>query len=53
MDKYYAIETDQDRIGLANMTQTICHLKDDNKHDVMAEVKQTSKHICSIMHPIS
>ena len=53
MDKYYAIETDQDRIGLANMTQTICHLKDDNKNDVMAELKQINKHISSIMHPIS
>ena len=53
MDKYDAIKTYQDRIKLAKMIQPKCHLKDVDKHDVMAIVKQINKYIGSIMHPIS
>ena len=31
MDTYDEIETDQDRIELFNLIQTICHLQDDEK----------------------
>ena len=34
-----AIETDQDRIDLENILCHICHLKYDNKQDVMAMVE--------------
>ena len=44
MDKYDAIETDQDGIELANMIWTICHLQDDEKQYVMAAA-ETNKHV--------
>ena len=39
MDKYDAIETYQCRIEISNLIQTICHLQDDNKQEVVAAVE--------------
>ena len=39
MDKYDAIETDQDGIKLSNPIRNICHLQDYNKQDLMAAVE--------------
>ena len=43
MDKYYAIETYQDGIELANLIRNICHTQGDNKQDVMAALETNNK----------
>ena len=44
MDTYVTIKTDKDEIDLTKMIQTMLHLQDNSKHDVMAAV-ETNKNV--------
>ena len=44
MDTYVTIKTDKDEIDLTKMIQTMLHLQDNRKHDVMAAV-ETNKNV--------
>ena len=43
MGTYDAIKTDQDGIDLAKLIQTIFHLQDDDKKDIMAAVENNTQ----------
>ena len=44
MDTCNIIDTDQEIIELENIIQTVCHLQDNNKQDVM-ETVETEKQV--------
>ena len=49
-DTYDAIEIDHDGIELAKLIQTICHLQDHNKKDIMDTV-ETNNQMYLFYHP--